>query len=104
MRRIDVIGISLGLCLSGAIVYGLFRSLGLESVSAGLWSQTLLVVILLVWVVSYLVRVVSQKMTYNEQLQAYEQAVFQKRLEQLSPEELAQLQAEVDAEKAGQPK
>jgi hypothetical protein len=38
-------------------------------------------------------------MTYNQQLKNYEDAVLQKRLEEMTPEELAQLQAEVEEEK-----
>jgi hypothetical protein len=38
-------------------------------------------------------------MTYNQQLKNYEDAVLQKRLEEMTPEEIAQLQAEVEAEK-----
>ena len=38
-------------------------------------------------------------MTYNQQLKNYEDAVLEKRLEEMTPEELAQLQAEVEEEK-----
>jgi hypothetical protein len=38
-------------------------------------------------------------MTYNQQWQDYEDAVLQKRLEELTPEQLEQLQAEIEAEK-----
>jgi hypothetical protein len=38
-------------------------------------------------------------MTYNQQLKDYEDAVLQKRLEAMTPEELAQLQAEIEQEK-----
>jgi membrane protein implicated in regulation of membrane protease activity len=71
----------------------------LAAFDAGLWTQTILVAGLLLWVVTYLVRVLSKKMTYAQQLKDYEDAVLQKRLESLSPEELAQLQAEVEAER-----
>jgi uncharacterized protein (DUF2267 family) len=49
--------------------------------------------------VSYLLRVVTKNMTYDRQLENYKTAVFKKRLEEMSPEEIAQLQAEVAAEK-----
>jgi hypothetical protein len=39
-------------------------------------------------------------MTYNQQLKDYEEAVLQKRLEEMSPEELAKLQDEIEAEKS----
>jgi hypothetical protein len=37
-------------------------------------------------------------MTYNQQLKDYADAVLQKRLEELTPEELEQLQAEIEQE------
>jgi DNA-directed RNA polymerase specialized sigma24 family protein len=37
-------------------------------------------------------------MTLNQQLKDYEEAVLQKRLEELSPEELAKIQAEIEEE------
>ena len=37
-------------------------------------------------------------MTYNQQLKDYEDAVLQKRLDEMSPEELAKLQAEIERE------
>lgn len=98
MRRIDAIGIGIGLLLAGGVVYGLFRATGLDSVDAGLWSQALLVGGLLVWVTTYIVRVFTQNMTYNQQLKDYKQAFLRKRLEELSPEELEKLQAEVEQE------
>ncbi len=38
-------------------------------------------------------------MTYNQQLKDYEDAVLQKRLDELTPEELAQIQTEIEQEK-----
>jgi hypothetical protein len=99
MRRIDVIGIGLGIFVAGGLAYLVLQAAGLESMDAGIWSQLLLIVVLIGWLLSYLFRAVTQNMTYNQQLKDYEDAVFQKRLEELSPEELAQLQAEVEAEK-----
>jgi hypothetical protein len=51
------------------------------------------------WVATYLVRVTTKNMTYNQQLKDYEEAVLEKRLAEMTPEELAQLQAEVEQEK-----
>jgi hypothetical protein len=72
---------------------------GLDSLSAGIWSQALLIGVTIGWVLTYLLRVVTKKMTYNQQWQDYEDAVLQKRLEELTPEQLEQLQAEIEAEK-----
>lgn len=100
MRRIDVIGIGVGVFLAGGLLYGGLQLLGLNSLSAGIWSQVLLVGGLVGWVLTYLGRVFTQNMTYNRQLQDYEDAVLQKRLDEMTPAELAQLQAELDASEA----
>jgi Protein of unknown function (DUF3007) len=99
MRRIDVLGIGLGVFVAGGGLYLLLQGVGLDGISAGIWSQALLVGGLVGWVLSYVLRVVTQNMSYNQQLKDYEDAVLQKRLEEMSPEELAQLQAEVEQER-----
>ncbi len=96
MRRIDVIGIGLGVFLAGGLAYLLLQGAGLESANAGIWSQVLLVGGLVGWVITYLTRVFTHKMTYNQQLQDYTNAVLQQKLESMSPDEIEQLQAEVD--------
>jgi len=98
MRRIDVILITLGLSLGGGLVYGVLQFLGFKDFNAGLGTQIVLILVLLGWTMSYLVRVVNQKMTLNQQLDDYKLAVLQKRYEALSPEERAALDAEVAAE------
>ena len=99
MRRIDVIGIGFGIFAAGGIAYLVFRQAGLDDINAGIWSQVLLVGGLLAWLVTYLTRALTHNMTLNQQLKDYEDAVLQKRLEELTPEQLEQLQAEVDREK-----
>lgn len=102
MRRIDVIGIGLGVFIAGGGVYLTLSMAGLDGISAGIWSQVIFIGGLLGWVLTYLTRVFSQQMTYNQQLKDYEDAVLQKRLDEMSDDELAQLQAELDAEKKSQ--
>lgn len=99
MRRIDAIGIALGVFVAGGVVYVLLQVVGLDDLSAGIWSQALLVGVTVVWLLSYLFRVVTKNMTYNRQLKEYEDAVLQKRLDELTPEQLEKLQAEIEAEK-----
>ncbi|HEY9698808.1 MAG TPA: DUF3007 family protein [Trichocoleus sp.] len=99
MRRIDIIGITLGIFAAGGVVYLILQQLGLNSINAGIWSQVLLVGGLVGWVFSYLFRVVTQNMTLNQQVKDYEDAYLQKRLDEMTPEELEQLQAEVEQEK-----
>ncbi|EAZ90578.1 DUF3007 family protein [Crocosphaera chwakensis] len=98
MRRIDVIIVSLGIFVTGGIIYLVFQAIGFDGLSAGVWSQALLVVIVLGWTLSYLFRVANKDMTYNQQLKDYEDAVLQKRLEEMTPEELEKLQREIKEE------
>ena len=102
MRRIDAISITLGVFIAGGVSYFIFQVVGFDSVSAGIWTQSLLVAGLIGWLLTYLFRVSTKNMTYNQQLEDYEEAVLQKRLEEMTPEELAKLQAEVEAEKQAQ--
>ncbi|MEL6469979.1 MAG: DUF3007 family protein [Cyanobacteria bacterium J06623_4] len=99
MRRIDVIGIGFGVFIAGGLLYLAFAWAGLDGLSAGIWSQVVFVAGLLGWTGTYVARALGQKMTYNQQLKDYEDAVLQKRLDEMGPEELAQLQAEVEQAK-----
>lgn len=100
MRRIDVILIGLGILGGGAIAYKALQLSGLDSIQAGIWAQAILVLGLLGWLLTYFFRVTTKKMTYNQQLKDYEDAAIERRFKELSPEELAKLQAEVEAERA----
>lgn len=99
MRRIDAIGIAIGVFAAGGIIYIVLQIAGLDSQKAGIWSQALLVGGLVGWLLTYLFRVGTKNMAYNQQLKDYKEAVLQKRLEEMTPEELAQLQEEVEQEK-----
>ncbi|MDY7005482.1 MAG: DUF3007 family protein [Cyanobacteriota bacterium] len=104
MRRIEAIGISVGIFAAGGILYLILQVVGVNGVDAGIWTQAVLVGGLFGWLLTYLFRVTNSNMTYNQQLKDYEEAVIQKRLEEMTPEELAQLQAEVEQERAAQNK
>ena len=99
MRRIDALGIGLGVFLLAGLVYFVLQLLGMDSIQSGIWTQAALVVMLVGWSLTYLFRVGNNNMTYNQQLKDYEEAVMLKRLEEMSPEELAELQAEIEREK-----
>ena len=99
MRRIDAIAISFGVFVAGGIIFLFFNFAGLDNISAGIWSQTVLIAGVIGWSMTYLFRVLTKNMTYNQQLKDYEEAVIQKRFEEMSPEELAKLQTEVAKEK-----
>ncbi|MEA5535287.1 DUF3007 family protein [Crocosphaera sp. XPORK-15E] len=98
MRRIDVIAISLGIFVAGGVIYLFFQAVGLDNLSAGIWSQAILVAGVLGWTLTYLFRVMTKNMTYNQQLKDYEDAVLQKRLDEMTPEELEKLQKEIEQE------
>ena len=99
MRRIDALGIALGVFIAAGLVYFALQAFGLDGIKAGIWTQTALVVVLVGWSLTYLFRVGTKNVTYNQQLKDYEDAVLQKRLEEMSPEELARLQEEIEGEK-----
>jgi Protein of unknown function (DUF3007) len=99
MRRIDVIVIGIVVFAIGGAGYLGLKLAGLDSIDAGIWSQLVLVGIILAWSFSYVFRVATKKMTYGQQLKDYEEAVLQKRLEELTPEQLANIQAEIDRER-----
>lgn len=98
MRRIDAIAIGLGIFLGGGVLYFLLQFAGLDSQKAGIWAQAALVVVVVGWLSTYLFRVGGKNMTYHQQVREYEDAVLQKRLEEMSPEEIAKLQAEIETE------
>lgn len=98
MRRIDAIGITIGFFVTGGLLYIVLQVAGLDSLSAGVWSQFILVGGLIGWLLSYLFRVVTQTMTYNQQLKDYKETVLQKRLEEMTPEELAEFQTSLAEE------
>jgi hypothetical protein len=99
MRRIDAIGIALGIFLAGGLAYVGFQLFGFNSQDAGIWSQAVLVVGLIGWLSTYLFRAGTKNMTYHQQREEYEKAFLQKKLDELSPEELAKLQADIESEK-----
>lgn len=99
MRRIDVFGIGLGVCAATGLIYFAFQTAGLDATNAGIWTQVLLFAGLVGWLVTYVLRAITGSMTYHQQRRDYENAVLQKRLDELTPEELATLQAEIEQEK-----
>ncbi len=93
----------------GAIAYGVFSFIGLDTTSAGIASEALLVAIVIGWTGSYLLRVVTGKMTFMEQRKRYRQAYeeltnaeLQARFDSLSEEEQSLLLKELEAEQSTQ--
>jgi Protein of unknown function (DUF3007) len=96
MRRIDAIGITLGVFVTGGLAYVALQLFGIDGQNAGIWSQVLLVAGLMGWLATYLFRAGGKKMTYHQQREEYDKAFLQKRLDELTPEELAKIQAEIE--------
>ena len=98
-----------GALLAGAAIFAIgglgywgFQAAGFEGFSAGIAAQAVLVAIILIWTLSYLVRVVSGNMTYMEQRRRYRsaydaatEAELQRRFDALSPSEQQQLLREL---------
>ena len=99
MRKIDVILIGVVVFAIGGAGYLGLKFAGVDNISAGIWSQLLLVGIILAWSFSYVFRVATKNTTYGQQLKDYQEAVLQKRLDELTPAQLAQLQAEIEQER-----
>ena len=74
LTRSNVLQIGLVVFALGAIGYFSFRFFGLEGEQSGIASGALLVLILLVWTGTYLFRVFTGKMTFNEQRKRYREA------------------------------
>ncbi|TYQ25058.1 DUF3007 family protein [Pseudanabaena sp. UWO310] len=98
MRRIDAIAIMVAFFGFGGFAFWMFRAYGFDTTNAGVWSQVVLVGVLIAWISTYVFRAVTQTMTYNQQLDDYKKAFLAKRLEEMSPEERNVLLAEVEAE------
>jgi hypothetical protein len=96
----------LGLLLLGlgAAGYGLFEASGFEAPSAGIATAVLLLLLVVGWTASYLVRVVSGRMTFSEQRRIYRagydaqtDAELLARFEALPEQDQARLLAELAA-------
>ena len=105
MTRAKVLQLGLFLLIGGPLVYQAFRFIGFEGFSAGIASQSILVLIVLGWTGSYLFRVFTGQMTFMEQRKRYRSAYDQltdaklkERFELLSDEEKNQLIQEVESE------
>ncbi len=99
MRRIDAIAIVFGVFLAGGALYLVFKAIGFDETNAGIWSQVVFLLGLLGWVFTYLYRAATKNMSYMQQRQDYEDAILQKRLDEMTPEQLAAFQSEVEAER-----
>lgn len=83
-----------------ALGYGMkavIQAAGVPDLAAGQWTTGILsVVTLLAWISSYVFRVGTKSMTYAQQLKDYEDAVLEKRYNELTEEELQALSEELE--------
>ena len=106
MTRVKVFQIGLLVFLLGGLGYETFQFLGLESISAGIATQAILISIILAWTATYLFRVFSGNMTFMEQRkryrEAYEKLTDQKikeKFDAMTEEEKIQLLKTVEQER-----
>ena len=79
--------------------YNYLISTGLEDTKAGGYVGAIFVLLSnLLWASTYVFRVATKDMTYAKQLRDYENAVLQKRLEELADDEIEALMQEIEVE------
>ena len=103
LTRANVIQLGLLVFGLGAIGYAIFRFVGFDGVSAGIAAEAILVFIVFGWTGTYLLRVVTGKMTFIEQRKRYKQTYeelmnsdLQARFDSLSEDEKVSLLNEFD--------
>jgi hypothetical protein len=99
--RGGVIVWSLILVTIPVLVYQYFVSTGLEPTKVGGYVGALFVLLSnVLWASTYVFRVANKDMTYAQQLRDYENAVLQKRLDELDDDEIDALLGEIEDEAA----
>ena len=95
MTRAQVFLVGLIVFVLGGLGFEVFKFLGFESISAGIATQLILILIVFAWTASYLFRVFSGNMTFMEQRKRYRRAY-----EKLTDEKIkAKFEAMTDEEK-----
>lgn len=90
--RKDVLLIGFVLTITGLGLYKGLQELGVSAANAGNVVQiTFVLGMTLAWIGSYLFRVANKDMTYVKQLKSYEEAVMEKRLEEIRTYAFTQL-------------
>jgi len=80
-------------------IYNYLVSTGLEDTKVGGYVGAIFVLLSnVLWASTYIFRVANKDMTYAKQLRDYENAVLQKRLEELADDEIEALMSEIEAE------
>ena len=105
MTRAKVFQIGLIVFVLGGLGYEMFQLLGFESISAGIATQSILILIIIAWTASYLFRVFSGNMTFMEQRKRYRDAYekltdekIKEKFESMTEEEKLELLKTVEEE------
>ena len=106
MTRGNVFLIGFIAFLIGLISYGALIGIGVNSSKAGIASEAILILLVLLWVVSYFLRVITGKMTFMEQRKRYralfekeEEKAIQKKFDAMSEDEQRRLIKELQNDK-----
>ena len=78
LTRAKVLFIGLLVLALGGLGYVGFSAVGIDGFSAGIAAQSLLVLVVVLWTGSYLVRVVTGRMTFMEQRRRYREVYDEK--------------------------
>ena len=103
MTKLKVLQIGLFLAIIGFLSYKVAPFFGLSEIGTSSISNLILITIVLVWVSSYLLRVINGNMTFMEQRKRYRQVYekkftekLEKKFESLSNDEQKKLLEELD--------
>ena len=103
MTKIKVIQIGLFISLAGFLILKIFPLIGADEISTGTISNLILFSIIFVWVSTYILRVVSGKMTFMEQRKRYREeyekvmdAKLKKKFNNMTAEEQSNLLKELE--------
>tara|TARA_Y100001968_G_C19400018_1_gene740499 strand:- start:1556 stop:1882 length:327 start_codon:yes stop_codon:yes gene_type:complete len=106
LTRAQVLQIGLATLFLGGFGYVFFRFIGFQDVSAGIASEAVLIGIILIWTLSYILRVITGKMTFMEQRKRYRDAYekiteeeLQSRFDSLSEEDQMRLIKDIENDK-----
>ena len=103
MTKLKVLQVGLFLAIFGIFSYKLAPYFGLSEINASSISNLILITIVLIWVSSYLLRVLNGNMTFMEQRKRYREVYekkftekLEKKFESLSDDEQKKLLEELD--------
>lgn len=103
MTKLKVLQLGLLLAIIGFFSYKFTPYFGLSEISTNSISNLILIIVVLIWISSYLIRVINGNMTFMEQRKRYRQVYekkftekLEKKFESLSNDEQKKLLEELD--------